>query len=432
MGTNSFVNQSRVRAAQRDSQAPGPQATGPRPPAVKSFSRQGFDWVLIGVVAAMTMFGLLMVYSAGPKFAMSIGQDKDYFLIRQAMWAVFGLAVAAGLSFFNYHFYRRVSVLMMVGTIIALLVAVGLADTTLGANRSIFSGSIRPSELAKLVAILYIAVWLNSKRDVLDQISLGLAPLAIILGVMGGLIFIQPDLSAAATVVILGGILFFMAGGAWRQIIITLLVVCIVGWLVVNFYPTGIRRITEYLAGLHNPLDASYHVQRSLEAIIHGGFFGVGIGRSSTKFTGLPVAPTDSIFAVIVEETGVVGAGLVILAYIVLLWRGLAIARNAPDQLGELIAGGVTVWIAIEALINMGVMVNLLPQAGNALPLISYGGSNLVVTLAAIGILMNVARSNENSKSTTGGNSLGAVVDLRWRDRRRSVSRYGRTPGSER
>ena len=122
------------------------------------------------------------------------------------------------------------------------------------------------------------------------------------------------------------------------------------------------------------------------------GIFGVGIGHSSTKFTGLPVAPTDSIFAVIAEETGLIGTGFVILAYVVFLWRGLAIARRAPDKLGALLASGITIWIVIEAMLNMAVMVNLLPQAGNALPLISYGGTSLTITLAAIGILMNISR----------------------------------------
>jgi cell division protein FtsW len=173
-------------------------------------------------------------------------------------------------------------------------------------------------------------------------------------------------------------------------------------------------------------------VLRSLEAIIYGGLFGVGIGHSSVKSTGLPVAPTDSIFVVVAEELGLIGSGLLILAYIVLLWRGLSIARRAPDQLGSLLASGITIWIVIEALINMAVMVNLLPHAGNALPFISYGGSNLTVTLAAVGILMNISRLSSKQETTKGGGTFGAVVDLRWRDRRRRVSRSGRSSDTRR
>jgi cell division protein FtsW len=414
MGASAFVNQAQIKAKTS------------RQPA------QGLDWVLIGVTVGLTLFGLLMVYSAGMKFAKDLDLATDYFIIRQTIFAVAGIVAVAVLSFINYHLYQRFSVLMMIITIIMLLTVAILSDTTLGSNRSFVSGSGRPSEVAKLVGIIYISVWLNAKREVLNDIFLGLFPLMLILGITGGLILIQPDISAALTIIILGGILFFLAGGAWRQIALTLVVTMLVGWIVVNVYPTGIKRITDYITGLHDPLQASYHVLRSLEAIIYGGLFGVGIGHSSVKSTGLPVAPTDSIFAVVAEELGLIGSGLLILAYIVLLWRGLSIARRAPDQLGSLLASGITIWIVIEALINMAVMVNLLPHAGNALPFISYGGSNLTVTLAAVGILMNISRLSSKQETTKGGGTFGAVVDLRWRDRRRRVSRSGRSSDTRR
>jgi len=373
-----------------------------------------------------------MVYSAGPKFAVEINRNPDHFLIRQGAWAALGLVIAFILSRIPYRVYQRLTVLMMVGTLIMLIAVAILADTTLGSNRSVLSGSIRPSELAKLVTIIYVSVWLTAKRDVLNNITLGLFPLMFILGVTGGLILIQPDLSAAITIILLGGILFFLAGGEWRQITLTIGVTGLIGWIVVNIYPTGIQRIRDYFEGLHDLTNASYHVQRSLEAIINGGLFGVGIGHSSTKFTGLPVAPTDSIFAVIAEETGLIGAGLVILAYMIILWRGIDIARNAKDHFGSLLASGITIWIVIEALLNMAVMVNLLPHAGNALPLISYGGSNMVVTLAGIGILLNIAQTPGDRKSSKGGGTFASIVDLRWRDRRGRVSRFGRPAGTRR
>ncbi len=414
MGASTFVNQAQMKA--KTSRQPV----------------QGPDWILMGVTVGLTLFGLLMVYSAGMKFAKDLNLATDYFIIRQTIFAVAGIVAVAVLSVINYHLYQRFSVLMMIITIIMLLTVAILSDTTLGSNRSFISGSGRPSEVAKLVGIIYISVWLNAKREVLNDIFLGLFPLMLILGITGGLILIQPDISAALTIIILGGILFFLAGGAWRQIALTLVVTMLVGWIVVNVYPTGIKRITDYIAGLHDPLQASYHVLRSLEAIIYGGLFGVGIGHSSVKSTGLPVAPTDSIFAVVAEELGLIGSGLLILAYIVLLWRGLSIARRAPDQLGSLLASGITIWVVIEALINMAVMVNLLPHAGNALPFISYGGSNLTVTLAAVGILMNISRLSSKQETTKGGGTFGTVVDLRWRDRRRRVSRSGRSSDTRR
>jgi cell division protein FtsW len=172
-------------------------------------------------------------------------------------------------------------------------------------------------------------------------------------------------------------------------------------------------------------------VVRSFEAIVRGGLFGAGIGRANTKFTGLPVAPTDSIFAVIAEETGIVGAVIVIILFIAFLWRGLTIARNAPDMLGQLLAAGITVWIFLEAIINMSVLVNLLPFAGNALPFISYGGSNLTMALVGVGIVMSVARQSSINNNEEERRPLNAVVSVRRDDGRRRVSGARRSSSSD-
>jgi cell division protein FtsW len=268
-------------------------------------------------------------------------------------------------------------------------------------------------------------------------IQLGLIPLAVILGVIGGLIFRQPDLSAALTVFILGGLLFFLAGGELRQIILFGIVALAAGYLVARYTPTGQARIGSYLDGLKDPLKSNSHVLWSLESVYKGKLIGVGIGNAQTKLIGLPYAATDSIFAVIVEELGLVGAMALIGLYGLLLWRGLAIAAKAPDMLGSVMAAGLTFWIVIEAIINMAVMVGLLPFAGNALPFISAGGSNLLAILAAIGILLSISRHSgqrtpaglTGATGTSENNerrSYSASVDLRRRDRRRGVSRAGR------
>jgi cell division protein FtsW len=213
--------------------------------------------------------------------------------------------------------------------------------------------------------------------------------------------------------------MFFLAGGDIRQIGLLLLVALFMGWLVVQFHPTGSERIGDYLAGLKDPTQGSYHVTRSLEAFVNGGWFGVGIGRATTKVTGLPVPPTDSIFAVVGEETGVLGAVMLVGLYGLLLWRGFSIARRAPDEMGALLAAGLSAWICLEAFINMSVLVSLLPFAGNALPFISAGGSNLVASLAAVGIILNISRVSVKKKEEK-GKLFDAVVDLRRWDRRRS------------
>jgi len=241
------------------------------------------------------------------------------------------------------------------------------------------------------------------------------------------LIFLQPDLSAAGTVLLMGGLLFFLAGGDLKQILVMLAVTLFVSWLVVQVSATGQKRIADFILGLKDPTQASYHVRRSFEAIVKGGWFGVGIGRANTKLTGLPVPPTDSIFAVIAEELGLFGAAGTVALYVLLVWRGLRIAEKAPDMLGSLLASGLTFWIALEAAINMLVMVGLVPFAGNALPFISAGGSNMVASLAAIGILMNVSRQSESGTEREEWRNLGATIDLRGRNRRRSISRLSRS-----
>jgi cell division protein FtsW len=189
---------------------------------------------------------------------------------------------------------------------------------------------------------------------------------------------------------------------------------------------TGPARWQDFINGLKNPLNSSYHVTRSLESFAKGGVFGVGIGKSSAKLTGLPVPHTDSIFAVVGEETGLIGSAFLVTMYGLLLWRGLAIAKRAPDGLGRLMAAGLSFWLAIEAFINMAVMVGLMPFAGNALPFISAGGSNLLVSMAAIGILLNISRQSEKSVEQEERN-FGEIVDLRGRDRRRREPRPRRT-----
>ena len=390
----------------------------------------GIDVPILLVIATLLIFGILMVYSASWDYSFLLFNSANYIFTRQVLWLILGIGAAVVLTFMDYHWWRRLAVPAMAVAVLSLVAVLFISDVRHGAVRTLMGGSIQPSELAKLVTVIYLAVWLYSKQEYLSDINFGLLPLAGILGTLGGLIFVQPDLSAVITILFLGGTLFFLAGGDLRQIGIMLLVAVLVGWLIVVVNKTGGERVASYLVGLKDPTNASYHVQRSLEAFVNGGWLGVGIGNARTKLTGLPVPPTDSIFAVVGEETGVLGATALVVLYVVLLWRGLGIARRAPDQLGTLLAAGLSLWIAMEALVNMAVMLNLLPFAGNALPFISAGGSNLVVSLAAVGILMNISRSSVRVKENE-GRSFIAVVDLRGRNRRRRVSRSRRAASSE-
>lgn len=386
--------------------------------------RLGIDAPLLLVSITLMIFGLLMVFSASWEYSFAEDGSPTSIFIRQFIYMLLGCAIAAFLAWMDYRTWRKLAIPAMALTIGSLVGVLIVNDVRHNAVRTLFSGSIQPSELAKLVIVIYLAVWLFAKREQLNDKWFGLIPLAAILGFIGGLIFLQPDLSAVLTIVLLGGIMFFLAGGDLRQIAILMVVGIIVGTFVVQISPTGQARVEGFLVALKDPTKASYHVQRSLEAFVKGGWFGVGIGKADTKLTGLPVPHTDSIFAVVGEETGVIGAAVLVLLYCLLLWRGMLIARRAPDGLGSLLAAGLTLWIVMEAFINMAVMVNLLPFAGNALPFISAGGSNLVVSLAGIGILLNISRATEKNKEIE-EKSFSAVIDLRRRDRGGSVSRPG-------
>lgn len=387
---------------------------------------RGFDMPLLVVLVALVVFGLVMLYSASWDFSRAAYDgDAMYMFNRQLMWLGLGSAIALFLAFFDYHHWRRLVVPVMAFTILMLITVLLMSEIRFNAKRAIFAGSVQPSELAKLVSIMYLAVWLYAKRDLLQDISLGLIPLGVILGIVGGLIYQQPDLSAAGTVLMLGGLLFFLAGGDLKQIGVLLLIAIVAAWVVASISLTGQERVADFVAGIKDPLQASYHVRRSFEAIVNGGWFGVGIGKSLSKVTGLPVPPTDSIFAVVVEELGWFGAVALITLYGLLVWRGFVIARRAPDMLGTLLASGLVLWVGIEALVNMAVMVGLLPFAGNALPFISAGGSNLVTTLAALGILFNISRQASLATNTSDDEwrTYSAVTHLRWWNGRRGVPR---------
>ena len=314
--------------------------------------------------------------------------------------------------------YSPILIIVLVG-LFAVLVR---NEVQFNSSRALFRGSIQPGELAKVGVILYLSVWLSRRRqNELQDMKVGLIPLLLILVFVAILIFFQPDISAAITVLALGIMMFFLGGGNWKQITALLAIVASAGLIAINVYATGRARVSQYLSGLQDPTAGSYHIRRTFEAVIKGKFFGVGLGEANTKFTGLPLPHTDSIFAVLAEETGLFGSFILIGLYLVLIWRGYKIAQKAPDQLGSLMAFGLTTWIVIEALLNIAVIVGLFPFAGNTLPFISSGGSSIVTNLAAIGIIINIARQGEGLKIQE-RSQTSATVDLRRRDWRRSIS----------
>ncbi len=389
------------------------------------------DIPFLSIVTGLLIFGLLMLYSASWDVSWHASRDVNSFFLRQLAWLAIGLLAAAFFYFMDYHRWEknRLATLAILGTVGLLLLVLIIGE------RSLFGGkSVQPSELAKLVIVIYLAVWLNAKGEMIKQVDFGILPLGIILGVVAGLIAIQTDLSAAVTVFVLGLLLFFMAGGSLLQILLLLSTSSILGAVIVAIKkPEVYQRIEDFWVGIRDiNTIGSEQIAKSFTAFIDGGWFGVGLGKGVAKLVLLPVPHTDSIFAVIGEELGFFGASILVILYALLLWRGMIIAKRAPDGLGSLLVAGLVFWIVFEAFVNIAVIIGLLPVAGNPLPFISQGGSNLVVTLSAVGIILGIDRQAEIVRRKQERRSLGAVVDLRGRDRRGSVPRFSRPAGTKR
>ncbi len=391
--------------------------------------RLGIDLPLFLVTITLLVFGMIMVYSAsyGPSFLHSGGTSSSQMFTRQFMWLGVGLLMMVLFLIFDYRRWQRFAIFGMVITIILLFGVLFFGETSEGYTRNFLGGSYQPSEMAKLMTVIYLAVWMHSKRDLLSDFHFGLLPLSAILGIVGALILKQPDLSAAVTVILMGAVLFFIAGGDLKQLLIFIGLALLVGFIVIKVSSYGSDRISSYIPGLKDPMASSVHVQRALSAFAHGGWFGVGLGKGSIKLTILPFPQTDSIFAVVGEEFGVMGAAAVVILFCLFLWRGLLIANRAPDNLGTLLASGITIWISLEAFVNMLALTGLLPFAGNVLPFFSVGGSSLVFSLVGVGILLNISRLSDPKNQDDDRRTYRAVVDLRGRNGRKRVSRSSRS-----
>lgn len=360
-----------------------------------------FDYWLLLIVGALLVIGFLMVYSTTFDLGYLREENSIYFVTRQITAMLLGLGIIVVLMQFDYHVlrYRHVSVILLLLTWVILLgmIIFGKVDEY-GAVRTLSGGSYQPSELAKLVAILYVADWLDSKGDRIKTLNYGLVPFSIITGVMFALIVAQPALSAAILIAAICFTLFFVAGADLKQVLVALSLALVVVFVMILTLSHASQRVSDYLDGINNPLEASYQVKHALAALANGGIFGVGIGQGGQKFGSLPLAHTDGMFAIIGEELGLVGMLGVMILFGLLTWRGLLVASRARDTYGSLLAVGATMWIAYQALIHVAVNTAVMPFTGVPMPFLSYGGSSMLMTLIAIGILLNVSRDAANGR----------------------------------
>lgn len=357
-----------------------------------------FDYWLLLAAAGLLVIGLLMVYSTTFDYGLRFKDDATYYFRRQMLALVIGLACLFIIMQFDYHILRRFSIPLMGATLFGLLFVLFFGESFLGAQRGFYEGSYQPSEVAKLATILYITHWLSTKGDRIKLVTYGLIPFSIITGVICALIVQQPDLGTAALIALVSFTIFFVAGADWRQFAIAGLVGGFVFVFLAYALPHAAARMDAYATALRDPEQASWHVQQTLIALGRGGVFGVGLGESAQKFGPLPLAHTDGVFAVLGEELGLLGSLTVLGLLIMLIWRGLRAARHARDSFGFLLALGITFWLGYQALMNVAVITAVIPFTGIPLPFLSYGGSSLVISLIAVGILLSISRDQAIQK----------------------------------
>jgi len=352
------------------------------------------DYWLLLVVLALVVVGLVMVYSASYQFPLIDerykGQPPYYFLRRQAIFALLGMATMVVLSRVDYHLYRRFAVPILAVTVGILVVMAPLGRWLLQNQRS-----VQPAELAKLGAMIYMAVWLASKGEEIRYFTLGLMPFVLLLVVIAVLVVLQPDFSTAALLVATAWAMLVVAGADVRQLLVYLLFVCAVLLPMAAIAPYVFVRIRSWVG---SPFRASvgegFQLVQSLTALQRGGWLGVGLGQSEQKLA-LYAPHSDCIFAIVAEELGFLGASFVILLYGLWAWRGLRIAWYAQDAYGTLLAVGIVSWVAFQAALHIGALTDATPLTGTVLPFVSSGGSSLTTSLASVGILLSVGRGSQ-------------------------------------
>ena len=351
------------------------------------------DFLLVILTIGLVIFGIIMVFSAS--YYQSINESENgspyNYLIRDIIWAALGFILMLVTTALDYRIYKKIALpaLIISFILLVLLLIPGVGHESNGAVRWLGVG-----EIAKIAVIIFVAWFLSEKPKRIQSVTRGILPLFGLCGVFGGLILLQPNMSTAITVVAIIVVMMFVAGLKLRYCfgLVGLGAVGIAGILIANPDSHWADRITSFLDPFANPLGDGYQVVQSLMALGSGGLFGVGLGKSIQKNLYLPEPQNDFILAIIGEELGYIGLLILMLVYVVLIWRGIHVAVNAPDQFGMLLASGIISMIAIQVVLNIAVVTSSMPPTGVTLPFVSYGGNALMLFMGSMGILLNISR----------------------------------------
>lgn len=360
-------------------------------------SARHFDRTLFFTLLTLLGIGLIMIASAGVVYGRVRFGDDYYFLKQQMLGLGVGLLFLYILQKIDYHVWQRFVVpIFIVAIVLLVLVFIpGFGTTVYGAARWVELGplSFQPSEVMKFAIILYLSAWLSSKgRAKASDFFEGLVPFLALLSVVGFLIIKQPDTGTLGLIFLISLAIFFASGASIVHIFSLFAGGIFALFILIKMAPYRMQRFLVFMNPDHDPMGFGYQMTQALLAIGSGGVLGAGLGQSRQKFNYLPEPVTDSIFAVLGEELGLIGATIVVGLFLFLAWRGVRIALRAPDEFGRLLAVGIVSWIVFQAFINISAITGLIPLTGIPLPFISYGGTSLAVLLAAVGILLNISK----------------------------------------
>ena len=358
---------------------------------------QSDKWLFVATLALICA-SVVMVYSASALVALERFQQPYLFVTRQLMWASMGIAVLSIVMRIDYRTYKNDKLVWAVlGLVGLMLVAVLFAPPINGTRRWFGIGGfgIQPSELAKLAAIMFTALVLERRRHRINEVGYSLLPIGVIVGGLVGLIMLEPDFGTSVSLLAVIGVMVFAAGLSYRYLFGTLLLALPALYVILMQADYRRRRLLTFMDPWADPLGDGFQIIQSLIAVGTGGVFGKGLMAGVQKLFYLPEPFTDFIFAVISEETGLIGASFVVLCFCVIGWRGLRTAMRAPDAFGAYLALGITLMLVLQAFFNISVVLGLVPTKGIPLPLVSNGGSSMLINLLAIGVLLNISQHQQ-------------------------------------
>ena len=359
------------------------------------------DYPLFFIILTLVVFGLAVLASASHVISQDKFGESYYFFSHQLLYSALpGVFLMILLSKLDYRHWKKAAVFLLLGSL-ALLILVFIPPLGLGfrgAKRWIDLGFFvfQPAEIAKLSFIIYLAAWLENRKEEVKNFWSGLVPFLVIVGLVGIFLVLQPDIGTLGVLTIAAALVYFLAGGRIGHLIFVIFLGIAGLFLLIQFAPYRLDRFTVFMHPETDPQGIGYQINQAKLAVGSGGVFGLGYGQGRQKHNYLPEPISDSIFAIAAEELGFIGAFSLIFLFLAFCWRGLKVAKKAPDDFGRLLAGGIVSLISVQALINIAAILVLLPLTGIPLPFVSYGGTALLSILAACGILLNISRNKSS------------------------------------